>query len=53
MKEDKEYLDKINYLLTRRNEYLQDLLWEIRRYLERCKKGKETLDIDYLLRQLD
>ena len=53
MKEDSEHLQKINYLLTRRNEYLQELLWEIRRYLERCKLGTETLDLEYLLKRLD
>ena len=53
MKKDVEYLEKINYLLTRRNEFLQDLIWDIRQYLECCKLGTDTLDIEYLLKKLD
>ena len=53
MREDYNRVREINYLLTKRNEYLQDLLWNIREYLEKCKKGFETLDIEYLIKILD
>lgn len=53
MKEDIKHLQKINYLLTRRNEFLQDLLWDLRNYLVRCKLGIVTLDLDYLIEKLD
>ena len=44
MKEDVEHLTKINYLLTRRNEYLQDLLWGIRKYLEEFFSSQKELE---------
>ena len=53
MRADYEVLEKINYLLNKRNDYLQDLLWTIREYIIECQKGRDVLDINKILKMLD
>lgn len=53
MEKDHEILEKINYLLTKRNDFLQDLLWKIRTYIKDCQHGEKVLDVNYILKMLD
>ena len=53
MKKDYITLKQINYLLTKRCDFLLMLIEEIRDYLLECKQDKSTVDVDKLISMLD
>lgn len=53
MKKDYITLKQINYLLTKRCDFLLIIMEEIREYLIECKQDKTSVDVDKLISWLD